>query len=147
MSNVTISYETALARHPAEVKAIMAKHAKTRGKDRDIDPTHFTWEYSWGVWGRSFSFADILNGKGQEPDIRTFEERLTGIALVCTKGRRWATATVPAPVPPEVIAWCEWCEEQSKPSLPNPELDNLTVPELLAKLPGLTVIALPRPKE
>lgn len=144
MSKVTIPYETVLARHPAEVKAIMAKHGKTRGKDKDTDPTHFTWEYSWGVWGRSFSFADILAGKGQEPETRTIEERLTGIALVCTKGRRWATATVPAPVPPEVIAWCK---DQEKRRLPNPELDNLTVPELLAKLPGLTVIALPRPKE
>ena len=104
--NTTIKYEVALARHPVQVAEVMAKHAKTRGKDKDIDPTHFTWEYQWGVWGQSFSFAEVLAGKGQEPRTSTFADILTGIALVCTKGRRWATVSVPAPVPPEVLAWC-----------------------------------------
>jgi hypothetical protein len=140
--NFTISYETALARHPAQVAEVMAKHAKTRGKDKDCDPTHFTWEYSWGVWGKSCSFVDILSG--QEPETRTLEERLTSIALHATKGRRWAKATIPAPVPPEVLAWCE---EQSKPRTPDPALVNLSVEELVAKLPGLTCVTLHRPEE
>lgn len=144
--NITITYETALARHPMQVAEILKDLAKSRSKDKDMDPTHYKWEYSWCISVKSCSFADILSGKGQEPETRTLEERIGFVSLYATKGRKYGCAAtgIKDPLPPEVLAWHE---EQSKPRPPNPELDNPTVPELIAKLPGLVVIALPKPEE
>jgi hypothetical protein len=140
--NTPISYDEALKRHPVQVAEIMAKHAKTRGKDKDVDPTHFTWEYSWGISIQGFSFADLLSGKDQEPETRTLEERIGSVTLMATKGRRWAGNETPikAPLPPEVLAW------HNRPPVKTIETP-VTLEDLKRHCPNLICVTIRRPEE
>jgi hypothetical protein len=143
--NATITYETALERHPVQVAEILKDLAKSRSKDRDLDPTHFTWTYNWGISVQGCSLADLLSGNGPKPETRTLAERIGGVTLRADKGRKgtYAPTTITV-LPPEVLAYHE---EASKPRQPDPALANLSVEELVAKLPGLVCIKLRRPEE
>lgn len=106
---VLISYETALARHPERVTEIMAKHAKTRGKDKDQDPRHFTWSYNWGVFCEPVRLYTKPDGTFGFQEPTPVEKRISGIELLATKGRRWARSSelIKDSLPPEVLAWHE----------------------------------------
>ena len=86
---VAISYETALARHPNEVAAVMALLAKSRSKDLDCDPTHFAWAYSWGLSFQCFTLGQLLAGS-YPVETRSLEERIGSISLYADKGRKYA---------------------------------------------------------
>ena len=86
---VAISYETALARHPAAVAEVLAKLAKSRSKDLDCDPTHFAWAYSWGLSFQCCEWDQLLAGS-YPVETRSLEERIGSISLYADKGRKFA---------------------------------------------------------
>lgn len=86
---VAISYETALARHPAAVAEVLAMLAKSRSKDPDCDPTHFAWTYSWGISGQCISLGELLAGRNPV-ETRSLEERIGSVSLYAEKGRKYA---------------------------------------------------------
>lgn len=84
-----ISYETALARHPAAVAEVLAMLAKSRSKDPDCDPTHFAWSYSWGISFQCSSLNELLAGRAFA-ETRSLEERVGSVSLYAEKGRKYA---------------------------------------------------------
>lgn len=86
---VAISYETALARHPAAVAEVLAILAKSRSKDSDCDPTHFAWAYSWGLSFQCATLGELLAGR-KLSETRSLEERVGSISLYADKGRKYA---------------------------------------------------------
>ena len=86
---VAISYETALARHPAAVAEVLAMLRKSRSKDLDCDPTHFAWTYSWGISGQCISLGELLAGRNPV-ETRSLEERIGSVSLYAEKGRKYA---------------------------------------------------------
>lgn len=80
--DVPISYEEALARHPAEVAAILRDVRRGKAKDKDRDAATWKWTYSWGtrIDGGISSLADLLSGKHEPWPVKlarmTLDERV-----------------------------------------------------------------------
>jgi len=131
-----IPYEEALKRHPIQVAETMKMLGKSKSRDKDVDPTHYIWVYDWGVWGKACSLADILSGNVQE-ETRTMEERICGISLFATKGRKYGASDTPIlPVPQEVL---EACTPKPTPELPEyPKIDLEHLPK------GMMVLFTPK---
>ena len=107
-----IPYETALARHPNEVAAVMAMLAKSRSKDPDCDPTRFVWTYLWGISFQCCTLGQLLAGN-TPVETRSLEGRIGSVTLCADKGRKYAysrdaynyTRDGAAALPPEVRAY------------------------------------------
>jgi hypothetical protein len=103
-----ISYETALARHPALIQIIMDDLARGKSKERGSAPETLRWRYIWALSVQSYTFHQILKGEVKE-ETRSLEERIS-CGLQGTKGR-WTGTTwgdvsngCIRPLPPEIMA-------------------------------------------
>lgn len=82
MSEVVVSYEEALARHPDGVASILKQVRSGKAKDKDRDATTWKWTYSWGtrIDGGISSLADLLSGKHEPYHVKlarmTLDERV-----------------------------------------------------------------------
>ena len=102
MSKISISYEQVKLRHPAAIKEIVGRIAKSKSKSAGTPLKDCNWRYSWGMKIKILPF-DQLAEQNELPvqEQMKIEEAKVHVLLEATAGHgRWAT--VLKHVPPEI---------------------------------------------
>lgn len=146
--DIKMGYETLLARHPEAVEQAVAKLRKSRSKYRNADPATLSWRYSWGVVCKSYSAADLFNGKARAADERhramTIEERINDEARRSRVTLGVSTGYYSDPlevVPPEIMNriradYLKEQEDEARVAALTPEQREKEVEGLLRQLQG-----------
>lgn len=110
MPQINLTYQQVLKQFKKESEEVIKLIKKGKSKDKDSEPSDFTWAISWAVSIKSENIKDLMRGVQVQQD--PIENRINCVSLTAQKNKCHG-ATPISGIPKEILDWHQKCENNA----------------------------------